>query len=336
MPKRKPVSPADVEDEEIPRETKKAKLADPEPLEICVSYTPSHSGDDPFFLEILQRIFDFLPLKLRLTLSLVSKEWRSAAADELFWSRRVPLMIFPKAVHKAHSVSWFQQFCKIASDLCDHCELRDGFTFEWTRQKLCAECRDLKTFQLVTKTVALKKYRLKEESLGGIFFVGYGNPHGKRAAPMRLFLRSDVRKRALAVHGSKEARLELLRKSKERGEKIKRGRLAKKNNRTAELLTALHARGLTLRSDSSLCAGYIDGTVKDRNVDEISEVMEKHRVLYEQLNCHRRFGDWLHQCDGFDQCREFGISVPQAREDFKDDLYDAHVAGKLSSFRFTL
>lgn len=68
----------------------------------------------------------------------------------------------------------------------------------------------------MTKTNAIKHYRLKETHLDELEFVETRNPRYRSAAPMKLYWRPEVRVLAEKVHGSKKTRLALVAKSQER------------------------------------------------------------------------------------------------------------------------
>jgi len=51
--------------------------------------------------------------------------------------------------------------------------------------------------------------------------------------------------------------------------------------RKHNLIITLRKHGLALRSDSKLCEGYIDGSIKDYTLDEIADRMCEMKYLYE-------------------------------------------------------
>jgi hypothetical protein len=70
---------------------------------------------------------------------------------------------------------------------------------------LCADChkKDEK-YGYITKTRALQEYRLKRGELSHLRVYEVANPHYKKAAPMQLYLHSQVREMAKMKWGSSE------------------------------------------------------------------------------------------------------------------------------------
>jgi hypothetical protein len=211
---------------------------------------------------------------------------------------------------------------------------------------VCDEClRSKKEFRLMTKTEAVKHYRLKPADLEELECEEKRNPKYRSAAPMRLYLRSDLRHLANEVHGSKDARLALQSKLEDRKAKMRRNKEASKQQRREELIQELAKHGLELRQDSSLCAAYIEKgkTVQGQKLvlldgrtmtlDQVAWVMKQHAVLYGELNFEHRFNQWLHN-DGFQRCRDAQMSVREAREEMKEDLWTAYTKGKANEFVF--
>lgn len=150
-----------------------------------------------------------------------SRNGRKVLAGEIStWlsSRRTKLMQKTKECDNGKSEFWFRLATqKFADKLCVGCESRTGREFEWTQQPVCKECRRTrKQFQVMTKTNAIKHYRLKETHLDELEFVETRNPRYRSAAPMKLYWRPEVRVLAEKVHGSKKTRLALVAKSQER------------------------------------------------------------------------------------------------------------------------
>jgi len=301
--------------------------------------TPAVESNDQLPPEILEHIFEYVGLNTRFVCSQVCKSWRVVATDEIFWKGRCEALQrtvqHNKSQDKSQPELWFQLFItEWRHILCTSCEGKKGKPFKWTKERLCDDCRSLKKYQVITKSEAVSHYRLREEHLDELFCV-YTNNRYRRDAPIRLYLRTQVREMSLRVHGSKEARLNSIQKSKERSAKAQKTRQDNMNRRMNELTAALQAQGLTLRNDSRLCQGYINGSVKTHSVEMIVEVMLKHKMLYEQLHCHKRFKRWVKN-RGIEECRLLEKTISEAREQFKDRLWDAYQSGKLESFKFSL
>lgn len=49
-----------------------------------------------------------------------------------------------------------------------------------------------------------------------------------------------------------------------------------------QLVEALGTRGLILRSDSTLCRGWLEGDT-NKSLDEVVEIMYKMKVVYEKV-----------------------------------------------------
>lgn len=76
--------------------------------------------------------------------------------------------------------------------LCDECNLFYAPKRELYNMRICTDCNDLPQYKLITKTRAIKQYKLKETQLETLDSIKRDNPHYKCSAPMTLYREIDV------------------------------------------------------------------------------------------------------------------------------------------------
>ncbi len=89
---------------------------------------------------------------------------------------------------------------------CCECHKRTRRVDAFQNMPLCAECRSRfpEKYGCVTKTRALREFRLKEHELYRLVYIERDNPYYKSSAPMHLFLLSQVRELAKVKWGGSE------------------------------------------------------------------------------------------------------------------------------------
>ncbi|HVU48723.1 MAG TPA: restriction endonuclease, partial [Terracidiphilus sp.] len=89
---------------------------------------------------------------------------------------------------------------------CRECGDRTRNIDAFHDEPLCAICRSKfpKKYGCVTKTRALREFRLREHELYRLTYIERDNPHYKNASPMQLFLLSQVQELARAKWGTNE------------------------------------------------------------------------------------------------------------------------------------
>lgn len=124
----------------------------------------------------------------------------------------------------------------------------------------------------------MHEYALKRKEVDQLPYVEAANPYYRSAAPMKLYLLSDVVK----VAGNRDVTAIRL-KRQEATEKRRQTLAGQKLQRRIELVTALANVGLVLRGDSELCSTYINGTSpgKEFGVEMIVNEMAFMRYLHE-------------------------------------------------------
>ncbi|XP_042893175.1 DNA repair protein complementing XP-A cells-like [Penaeus japonicus] len=115
---------------------------------------------------------------------------------------------------------------------CDH-PFNNSFLFHNFNHSVCDQCRDNDDkHALITKTDAKNEYLLKDVDLDKrvppLKFIVRKNPHNSRWGDMKLYLKSQVEKRALEVWGSEEAIDEAMEKKEEQREISKQRKYTKK------------------------------------------------------------------------------------------------------------
>jgi len=128
----------------------------------------------------------------------------------------------------------------------------------------------------------MQEYGLSERELMLLDVILAPNPHYKSAAPMRLYSERAVQ---IASH-KKLGPCGLYFKKQQRistGIVRNERRESAQQKRTDELKSALEANGLTLRSDSAVCAAFISGS-KQRNLRQCITLMKKAHILHQHTN----------------------------------------------------
>jgi XPA protein C-terminus/Restriction endonuclease len=89
---------------------------------------------------------------------------------------------------------------------CCECGTRTRSVDVFHDKPLCAKCRSQlpQKYGCITKTRALREFRLREHELYRLTYIERDNPHYKRASPMHLFLLSQVQDLAKSKWGSDE------------------------------------------------------------------------------------------------------------------------------------
>lgn len=159
---------------------------------------------------------------------------------------------------------------------------------------LCEVCMELDKYKLICKTDIKNKYFVTEDELEGCDF--YIVKQGNGYPDMTLYKTTDVKDVCCSkykidrndenaiINKMNELQDEKEKKSSERKEKIKQKKEEMNNKRKTKLVKALKDYGLTLRNDSKLCNGYIDGTIKDWSINQIVQRMCQMKYLYDYCN----------------------------------------------------
>lgn len=169
---------------------------------------------------------------------------------------------------------------------------------------LCEICSELDKYKLIYKTHIKNKYFITENELEE--YDNYIVKQDRGYPNMTLYKISDVKdvfcskykinrnNNFAIVNKMNNLQEEKERKSIERKERIKKNKKDRANKRKIKLVKALKDYGLTLRKDSKLCCGYIDGTIKDWSIKEIVQRMCQMKYLYEYCNmndCYQKAYD---------------------------------------------
>lgn len=111
--------------------------------------------------------------------------------NEKYWEARCTKLAFPKGVRQR----WFQAFLRQRHLICTHCyEAKSkGLRHAILDVKLCDTCKKLPIFRTITKTKAIRQYKVQEVDLKELASALLPRYHYRCAAPMQLFLESDVK-----------------------------------------------------------------------------------------------------------------------------------------------
>jgi len=178
--------------------------------------------------------------------------------------------------------------------LCKNCYLDHGKMSDFFEKRLCNNCSQLDKFKLVCKSTIKSEYNMKDDDLEDLPYIEVKNPHYRCASQMKLYSLCDVKKKFCKMRECNkneiEEECEIIKKMKEEDRNIRKQKKDEKiKGRKEDLVHALKEYKLKLRSDSKLCNGYIDGTIKDWTIDEIVRRMCEMKYLYDYCDMDDAF-----------------------------------------------
>ena len=140
----------------------------------------------------------------------------------------------------------------------------------------------------ICKTAAIKNWRVTEEDLNKIPCSVMPNPHYKTGGFMYLFKLHQVIEQSLLKFESLEDLYTYNNKMEQRSLKNRDTRQKRKLKREEDLRTHLKIYDVGIRSDSSLCKGYINGSL-DRiwTLGSISRRVCQMKFLFEHKNMYK-------------------------------------------------
>lgn len=141
--------------------------------------------------------------------------------------------------------------------------------------------------QRLTATGARDRFVLTDKDLRGLPCQLLQNPYRRSAAPMRMYKVSDLRSIATAKYGGIEFVGTKREERQRRSGAMIEARRGIEDRRRAKLVDALRERGCELRSDSRLCAQYINTGHGD--VARIADTMAEMKFCFE----HTRYAEIL-------------------------------------------
>ena len=172
-------------------------------------------------------------------------------------------------------------------DVCDESPARYNNIFDMI---LCKKCREEPEYKLIYKTTAKNKYYLTDKDINLLeCFKTIGSNGYSKHSEVTLIREIDVINYFCEKHNISEDKLdktlEKLEKIKQKkSDKIKLTKEQKRKERKKDLISALKKVGLEFRTDSKLCNGFIDGTIKDWDIKKIVKRMCQMKFLYDYAN----------------------------------------------------
>ena len=144
-----------------------------------------------------------------------------------------------------------------------------------TEFDLCKECWDKKL--VMSKTTGKKEYMLNDKDLEGLPVKYFKTAYRSIGT---LYLEEDLKDKAIKKYG------DIGRERKSREDKAKRRIIKQRENKEKRkkiLEKELIKRGCTLRSDSTLCKLFINGS-KKMDVHTVAEIMEQMKFYFDHTN----------------------------------------------------
>ncbi|KAJ2957028.1 hypothetical protein NQZ79_g7191 [Umbelopsis isabellina] len=124
----------------------------------------------------------------------------------------------------------------------------------------------------VTKSTATLRYKLFNNHLRYLRVDRVNNPHYRNAAPMRLYLETDVVDLARKVHGGDIGIIEAREASRARGIQMRKSKNRKIHERREILHKLLTDNGLEHHRDLAVCATFVSGhTTVDQLLKDLQE-----------------------------------------------------------------
>jgi len=172
---------------------------------------------------------------------------------------------------------------------------------------LCNLCSNKDENTYMTKTRIKSEFFLNDKDLENVNNITTKNPH-YRSQSMYLYNLYDAKKKFVEKYGDdepmEEKQQKLLLKKIERGKRVINSKEKITDTRKKLLETKMAEKRLEIRSDSKLCAGFINGTIKE-DVDDVVERMCQVKYLFDY--CH------------MDDC--FEIAKKEQRDEIKAGYY---------------
>lgn len=154
------------------------------------------------------------------------------------------------------------------SCLEDECRTSIHSTYKIPLCSYCSKQNDV--YRYITKSVAMSEYCLTKKEVTSLPHVLTTNPYYSSAAPMSLYLVSDIVQKAgdRDIQAIKDKRKRI--KEKRLENKLKRETL-----RRGVLEAALDKVGVQLRDDSELCKSYIEGSKLAKNWIQLNDIVNE-------------------------------------------------------------
>ena len=201
-------------------------------------------------LEVFRKIVSHLDVGDVLSLSQVDRTFRNVlVTDNYLWASRLQNGLKVR-MNKEKRMDGFAEIVKrVPTHRCVDCNRMElsscrALMDPFFRKLLCSDCRSDPKYMLVNAGTARRNYFLIEDDLLPLRMIGKENPYHKRASPIRLYSREQIRalseQKLLVLGVTREERLE---QREERSKRTKEGKRKAREGRKKELLDALKVYG---------------------------------------------------------------------------------------------
>eukprot|EP01118_Nematostelium_gracile_P004779 TRINITY_DN15704_c0_g1_i1.p1 TRINITY_DN15704_c0_g1~~TRINITY_DN15704_c0_g1_i1.p1 ORF type:complete len:295 (-),score=44.42 TRINITY_DN15704_c0_g1_i1:161-1045(-) len=291
----------------------------------------------------------FVNIPQRCRLARVCKLWNVAVNYEPFWTQQlqkiaiVPVEPKKRRTKKTKEVvvdrepetdsrNSKSKFLHLIKDgnICASCTSNAKYRSPFFKVYLCNECSTSNyLYKVITKSDALKQFKLVERDLEDVNCVLKQNPHYRSSAPMRLYSREEIITVAIEKHGSLEEM-----ESKKKDLEIKKRKRQEDNTkltkkREVELKKRLKEAGLEFRNDSWMCKNYILKGKPD--IDEVVATMKKMHILYNKMDFETKWQK--HKKYLFDGCYVSKPEFDEAKREYEDTIYRKYLDQKESKHK---
>lgn len=146
-------------------------------------------------------------------------------------------------------------------------------------------CKNNENFQVISKSTAKNEYLLKDKDLKDLQSGTCRNPVYRSAAPMIMYLKSEVASKCKNLYPEPELERERRKKKSDSTKRKREINKKEKMDRNRKVLEKLfNQNGLQVRDDSFLCSNYIDGTLKDWTAKQVLDRMALMHFLHNYTN----------------------------------------------------
>ena len=189
--------------------------------------------------------------------------------------------------------------------------------------RLCGTCLQLDEYFTLCKTEAKKQYFLSDKDLEKCDYIEIKNPN--YSGNMYLYTKQDLINQFCLKYNvnsfdidSIQEMLDELSDKKENAKSKREENLEKKRSKRKKMLVkALKEYDLEFRNDSKLCQGYINGTIKDWDIDDIVERMCQMKFLYEYCHMDKCYKEAIKKRK---ELRDYGIRSDVPLQDEAEEI----------------
>jgi len=168
---------------------------------------------------------------------------------------------------------------------CIECKNIDGIRNKAYEKYLCNNCEDSDKYKLICKTSIKNDYYLNDNDIVDVTVFEVAHPQYKTKT-MYLYNLKEIKDKFCEKYNTNLENMDDVLEYKKNKKVNRRIDMAQKKEFEIttirdKLLNECVKFGLTIRDDSKLCQGYIDGTIKGLSIEAITKRMCEMKYLHE-------------------------------------------------------